>query len=461
MAQQGQNKFYPAATEEIANMLGLTGQAPSASPAQSAPVVVLDALPVTQENIDADVAAITGKAEKKETLPGGSAAAMLSGAAASKASAGRAIGKVILAVLPYVAVFAVGIFVYYGWFADPSNRPQFFKGIEKKATDPIAQKRAAFAALQKSEQGDFTAWISQYYYSVSDASVVAMDTVAPNKLTNFENYLLKLNPKTNDIRHTGTSDAEAVVAGIDPVTGTSLSDAQRDIVAQYFDADAIKSRLPGAQVLARAVILPRGPAVGQVVGSSTVQTSPVAPPAVVPPPVQTTTPPKVAPVTGAPVSGGCSENSLKINTSVPGRLEVPSMGVNVPIIWTTNEKNFDTDLKSGVVHYPCTPLPGDIGTSYISGHSSNYSWIKAEYNKVFAKMGDLPNGATFKVTVVGPDGKDIRLYYAVERKQVYEAGDQAQFTNTAQSMVALSTCWPINTTKQRMVAFGKLDRVER
>ncbi|MBL8031503.1 MAG: sortase, partial [Candidatus Doudnabacteria bacterium] len=171
-------------------------------------------------------------------------------------------------------------------------------------------------------------------------------------------------------------------------------------------------------------------------------------PAPVTPPAQTS-----APAVGV---GACN-----VNTNIPGRVEIPSIGVNVPIIWTKDPKNFDTDLKSGVVHYPGTPLPCDVGRSYISGHSSNYSWVKANYNQVFAKLNLLKPGATFKVTVVDMNGKDIRLHYVVTSQKEFAADDQAQFANTAVSEVALSTCWPLNTTKRRLVAFAKLDRIEK
>lgn len=453
MADNNPSKFYPAASEEIARMLGLTNSGAS-TPSKPESAVNVPASEIviptagastTSELSDGatmegaiarDVAAVTGKSNAENNTAINNAVS-----ASVKPSVAKAIGKTMLAVVPYVAVFAVFLLVYYTWFSDPSNRPEFFKSFQKQETTQADNRAKLLAELKKNESANYTEWIAGYYYNVTDGSLVEMDHVAPNKLTNFENYLLKLNPKSNDVRSTGTSDADAVLAGVDPLTGKSLADDKRDIVAQYFDADAIRTRTPGAAV--SPLITPR---VAQASVVAPAQPAPSTAPSAIPSVVST---------------NDCAENKLRINTSLPGRLEVPVMGVNVPIIWTKDSKNFDTDLKSGVVHYPCTPLPGDIGTSYISGHSSNYAWVKADYNQIFAKMNDLPDGATFKVTVVGQDGKDIRLYYVVQRKTVYEANDQAQFTNTADSVVALSTCWPLNTTQKRMVAFGKLDRVER
>jgi LPXTG-site transpeptidase (sortase) family protein len=426
MASQEPNKFYPASSEQMARMLGLANtDATPVAPAPAEPSV--SAGPVfasaPQPEIVAEVL--------PTSTPGAPTATPEPVAETSKASFAKSAGKIFLAVLPYLAIFAIGMVVYYGFIADPSNRPDIFKGSPKDQPSQSSLKQAAMAGIQEQEASAYVSWISNFYFGVSDTSVIAMNTVATNKLTNFENYLLKLNPKMNDVRGTGVYDAELVLQSIDPISGGSLADWQRDAVAQYFDTDGIRARIGLTTAQGAVGVSPR---VAQA-GSST-------------------------PLPGT--SGtGCAENRLGINTAIPGRLEVPSMDVNVPIIWTQDQKDFDTDLKRGVVHYPCTPLPGDIGTSYISGHSSNYAWIRADFNRVFARMNDLPDGATFKVTVVGQDGKDIRLHYVVQRKQIFEVDDQAQFANSADSVIALSTCWPINTNKQRMVAYGKLDRVER
>ncbi len=43
-------------------------------------------------------------------------------------------------------------------------------------------------------------------------------------------------------------------------------------------------------------------------------------------------------------------------------------------------------LEQGIVHLAYTPQPGEVGNSYIIGHSSNYSFIQSPYNRVFAPI---------------------------------------------------------------------------
>jgi sortase (surface protein transpeptidase) len=87
-------------------------------------------------------------------------------------------------------------------------------------------------------------------------------------------------------------------------------------------------------------------------------------------------------------------------------IKIPNYNINAPIIYSSFEDLFlknpdgtidfnnpaDTGdvnsplqkkLQDGVVHIAFTPTPGEIGNSYIVGHSSNYSFIKSNYNQVF------------------------------------------------------------------------------
>lgn len=412
-------KFYPPASGEIAKLLGL-------EPESTAPVVPAVVSTIVPPGLPA-----AEEAEPQGVHPESAGIVETEALMEMEAVQSTAPGRLyksfaaLTGVLPYFAVFAVGLVAYTVFFSEGVNI-NFGKKEEVVSQEELAreQKRAAIAQLKQDESAKYLAWISQFYFDVSDNKILEMDRVAKNGLTNFENYLLQLNPKNYDTLQNGKSDAQNILEGINPKTGQPLSDTERDIIAKYFDLDTIRQR---------SVSVP--PASERLVaGSSMAGQS------------QTLSP--------------NLENRLDINTEVPARLEIASIGVNTPIIWTKNEADFDADLRQGVVHYPGTPLPGSTGTSYISGHSSNYAWVKADFNQVFAKLNELPIGATFKITVVGPEGKDIWLHYIVERKEEFLPNDQAQFVSTADSVVALSTCWPINTTEKRLVAFGKLNRIE-
>jgi LPXTG-site transpeptidase (sortase) family protein len=167
----------------------------------------------------------------------------------------------------------------------------------------------------------------------------------------------------------------------------------------------------------------------------------------------------IAPKTGANLKSFTEDSD--IDQSRPGLLEIPSLKVSVPLVWTQDSKNFDRDLQNGVVHYPGTAMPGQIGTTYISGHSSNVPWAKGSYNRVFSKLGDLADNSSFVITVYTKQGKTVKYHYVVSRRAEYKATDQEQFKNSGTQTVALSTCWPVNTTQKRLVVFGELTQTER
>ncbi len=89
------------------------------------------------------------------------------------------------------------------------------------------------------------------------------------------------------------------------------------------------------------------------------------------------------------------------------------------------------------------------------------AWAKGDYNKIFTKLGSVPDNASFKVTVVQKNGKDARLHYVVTHRKEYSPTDPAQVANTGKSVVALSTCWPVGSTSKRLVVFGELVQVDR
>src|ERR1051326_7424289 len=66
-------------------------------------------------------------------------------------------------------------------------------------------------------------------------------------------------------------------------------------------------------------------------------------------------------------------------TGQPDRVVVSSVGIDAPIVYVNvkSESAFQEALKSGVVHYPGTAMPGEAGDVYIFGHSSDYSWVKS------------------------------------------------------------------------------------
>lgn len=371
-------------------------------------------------------------------------------------------------VVPYIIIFVIGIVIYFFYFSDFTFN-NYFKSSSDITLENIDTSNKDLEKLKADEAKDYERWVEQFFFKVNDQSITAMDAdVSGNGLTNFEKFLLNLNPKVYSTRGIGKPDGQLVAEDINPWTGLPFSDAQKELVNKYINKELISNRITAA-ALNRGVtkfaqyvqtdspyyVAPE--LQGQteantenVVNGNTSQVNPEV------------TNNQVAYQTAQQSGGSANLNpSSDIDQSKPGKLEIPANNISVPLIWTQEVANFDSDLKKGVVHYPGTVLPGQIGTSYISGHSSGYVWDRSPYKQIFATLGQVKDGTSFVITVTQKDGKQVKYHYVVAGRGEYLANDQEQFVNTAESVVALSTCWPVNTTARRLVLFGKLTQTER
>ncbi len=454
------SKIYPTATDEVAKILGFDqGQFDVGSEDDKANSVIV----ANSKHLELSNEINLDNTEPKH----------LSEEVSEKTDS--KFKAVFSAVFPYFLVFLVGLVGYYFFLSNSSFNLKSLSNLKPKETvAPLTAKDSAITALQKDSaiMEKYRVWISQYYFDISDSAVIdANADNSGNGLSNFHKYLLGLNPKSYDSIGLGVPDSESISQGINPLTGSKLTKDQQSIVDKYFDLEVINNRLAveqlnkGGAVAGKAVVNPtfnsfNNSNPGQ--GNNTVQIESARDGLKS---VQRNNAVYIAPKNVGTAANenptGMGVNSNNLNLDIPGRLEIPSLNINVPVIWTKTAKNFDKDLQTGVVHYPGTALPGQIGTTYISGHSSNYAWAKGNYNKVFAKLGDLPDNTSFVMTVVDKSGKDIRFHYVVTSRKEFAPTDQEQFKNTGDSVVALSTCWPIGSTKSRLVVFGKLTQTEK
>lgn len=159
--------------------------------------------------------------------------------------------------------------------------------------------------------------------------------------------------------------------------------------------------------------------------------------------------------------GSSEKASFAVNPQ-ENRIIIPRLGKNIPLMDVNHDTNvpftemhevFMEELKKGIVRYPGTAKPGEVGNAFIFGHSSNYPWIRSDYNDVFALLDTLQ------------DGDEIIAYYN-QKKFVYKVTDRAVVKpgdtevlgarDPSKKEISLMTCWPVGTTLERMIIFGEL-----
>jgi len=148
-------------------------------------------------------------------------------------------------------------------------------------------------------------------------------------------------------------------------------------------------------------------------------------------------------------------------TPYENRIIIPKIGKNIPLVEVTepligNEQElndiFMKDLENGVVRYPSSVKPGEDGNTFIFGHSSNFPWIKGNYNEVFALMDKL---SYWDEIIVYYDQK--KYVYVIREKQVIDPKNVGVIKKAAlKPRLTLMTCWPIGTTLNRLIVAAEL-----
>jgi len=143
------------------------------------------------------------------------------------------------------------------------------------------------------------------------------------------------------------------------------------------------------------------------------------------------------------------------------RVVIPRINKNVPVLpvsaknlirrdWGALEKDIQEGLRSGVVHYPGTALPGEHGNTVLTGHSSYFPWDPGRFKDVFALLHDLRM-------------KDRIVIYYQQRKYVYEVTsikvvlpEQVEVLDqTGEEKITLLTCTPVGTNLKRLIIEAK------
>lgn len=164
-----------------------------------------------------------------------------------------------------------------------------------------------------------------------------------------------------------------------------------------------------------------------------------------------------------PTPEGIAQAVIPAPTSTPTPVatatpEVPSnpnntiamadLGISAPITW---DVSFDTKVQNKIlpnstIHLAGTAHPGQHGVVAISGHSSNYPWIKGAYNTVFAPLGKA------KVDQIIEINYNNTLYrYQVTKVFVIKPTDTQYLADNGKDVLRLFTCTPIGTNLNRLV----------
>ena len=136
------------------------------------------------------------------------------------------------------------------------------------------------------------------------------------------------------------------------------------------------------------------------------------------------------------------------------KLIIPKINIELPVKFketSTNEKAVQAALKTGVVHYPTTSYPGQIGNGAIFGHSSGNILNSGQFKFAFSLLRKLEIGDTFMIQ------KDSKPYfYKIYKKHVVPPTDVSVLdTQDKPATFTLITCDPPGLSSSRLIIVGE------
>lgn len=137
------------------------------------------------------------------------------------------------------------------------------------------------------------------------------------------------------------------------------------------------------------------------------------------------------------------------------QIMIPSIGVQAPLTLSEHDPtapwdDIRKDLVQGVSMAPGLSRPGEEGTVFITGHSSDYAWRDGQYKTVFALLPALTPGDEILIDYQGQ-----RHTYRVTGSEVVHPFDTKAFRDRGGNTLTLMTCYPPLTTAKRWLTFAE------
>jgi LPXTG-site transpeptidase (sortase) family protein len=142
-------------------------------------------------------------------------------------------------------------------------------------------------------------------------------------------------------------------------------------------------------------------------------------------------------------------------TDKQNTLEIPKISISVPIVFATSTDSnvIHSQLDSGVVYYPGSVYPGQIGQIIILGHSAPPGWPTIKHDWVFTDLDKLAEGDTIMIDLNGK-----QYTYIVKQKSIIKRGADIPKDNLSETnnVLTLISCWPPGKDYQRITVQAEL-----
>lgn len=151
------------------------------------------------------------------------------------------------------------------------------------------------------------------------------------------------------------------------------------------------------------------------------------------------------------------EATLASPISEEGVVEIPSLGITVPLLVVNSEdpQDFVEPLKKGVTLFP-SAMPGQKGTAVILGHSAPPGWPRINYDWAFSDIQKLKQGDKVAITF-----ENKEYVYSVTETIFLQKGQEipAEYLSADDGHIILVSCWPPGIDNKRIGVYATIDKI--
>ncbi len=144
--------------------------------------------------------------------------------------------------------------------------------------------------------------------------------------------------------------------------------------------------------------------------------------------------------------------TVSIAVSDQNKLMIPKLNIDVPVHFgiSNDTKTINDAMNNGVAHFAipgAEAFPGQIGNTVITGHSAGDIYSFNQYKFIFSGLERLVEGDLIYI-----DYNKTRYTYKLTKKETVEPSNvDALIYDTKKPMLTLITCWPLGTTRYRLL----------
>ena len=136
--------------------------------------------------------------------------------------------------------------------------------------------------------------------------------------------------------------------------------------------------------------------------------------------------------------------------SSENKLIIPKLNVDVPINFGINIDDVMDAMERGVAHYRingASAYPGEVGNFVIMGHSAGDIYSSNQYKFIFSGLERLEEGDIMYVHY-----NSVRYTYKMVGNEIIWPTEVSRLAmDTDKPMMTLVTCWPLGTSRQRLL----------